>query len=122
MNASFAAVTLVAFLGGLSSAIPQGAKPVLAFLQSAIAALRHRHPNFPHLSLSSEWRFSVAQCEFARDTLAKSPKATLYTKGSDGFITSTAALIATGRSEPVPGWDFHLLWTSAFSRRTRKLG
>src|SRR5258705_2896689 len=29
LSASFAAVTLVAFLGGLPSAIPQGAKPVL---------------------------------------------------------------------------------------------
>jgi hypothetical protein len=36
-------------------------------------------------------------------------KATLYTKGSDSFITSTAALIATGRSDPVPGWDLHPL-------------
>ena len=51
-------------------------------------------------------------------------KATLYTRGSDDFITSTAALIATGRSEPVPGWVYLPLplWTSAFSRRTRKSG
>ncbi len=37
--------------------------------------------------------------------IAIGAKATLYTKGSDGFITSTAASVATGRSEPVPGWD-----------------
>jgi len=37
--------------------------------------------------------------------LAKSPNVTLYTGGSDGFVTSTAAPIATGWSEPVPGWS-----------------
>jgi hypothetical protein len=35
--------------------------------------------------------------------LAKSPKATLCTRGSSSFVTSTTALIATGWSEPVPG-------------------
>src|SRR5579859_3071149 len=44
--------------------------------------------------------------------------ATLYTGGSSGFVASTAAPIATGWSEPVPGRDFHPLWTHAFSRRT----
>ena len=44
--------------------------------------------------------------------------ATLYTGGSGGFVASTAAPIATGWSDPVPGRDFHPLWTSAFSRRT----
>jgi hypothetical protein len=38
--------------------------------------------------------------------LAKSPKATLYTRGFSSFVTSTTAPIATGWSEPVPGWDF----------------
>ena len=32
--------------------------------------------------------------------LAKSPNATLYTGGSDGFVSSTAAPIASGWSEP----------------------
>ena len=45
-------------------------------------------------------------------------KATLYTEGSDGFVTSAAASIATGWSEPVPGRVYIPLWTSAFSRRT----
>src|ERR1700719_1947024 len=36
-------------------------------------------------------------------TLAKSPLATLYTRGFSSFVASTAALIATGWSEPVPG-------------------
>jgi hypothetical protein len=40
--------------------------------------------------------------------------ATLYTEGSSGFVTSTAASIATGWSDPVPGWDLHPLLTSAF--------
>ena len=42
----------------------------------------------------------------------------LYTEGSGGFVASTAASIATGWSEPVPGRDLLPLWTSAFSRRT----
>jgi hypothetical protein len=46
--------------------------------------------------------------------LAKSPKATLYTGGSDGFVSSTAAPIATGWSEPVPGRELHPLKSSAF--------
>ena len=32
---------------------------------------------------------------------------TLYTGGSDGFVSSTAAPIATGWSEQFPGRDFH---------------
>jgi hypothetical protein len=38
--------------------------------------------------------------------LAKSPYATLYTGGSDGFVAFTAAPIATGWSDPVPGRAF----------------
>jgi len=40
--------------------------------------------------------------------------ATLSTRGSDDFVSSVAALIATGWSEPAPGRDFHPLRTSAF--------
>ena len=40
--------------------------------------------------------------------------ATLYTRGSDDFVSSVAALIASGWSEPVPGWDLHPLKSSAF--------
>jgi hypothetical protein len=47
--------------------------------------------------------------------------ATLYTRGSDDFVSSVAALIATGWSEPAPGRDFHPLRTSAFPRRTASL-
>jgi hypothetical protein len=44
--------------------------------------------------------------------------ATLYTRGLGGFVTSTAAPVATGWSDPVPGRVFLPLWTNAFSRRT----
>jgi len=46
--------------------------------------------------------------------LARSPRVTLYTGGSDGFVASTAAPIATEWNEPVLGRDFHPQWTSAF--------
>ena len=51
---------------------------------------------------------------------ARSPSrlATLSTEGSDSFVASAAASIATGWSEPVPGRELHPLKPSAFSRRT----
>ena len=53
---------------------------------------------------------------------ARSPSrlATLYTRGFSSLVASTAALIATGWSEPVPVRVCPPLWTSAFSRRTDK--
>src|SRR5450756_522492 len=47
---------------------------------------------------------------------ARSPsrQATLYTEGSDSFVASAAASIATGWSEPVPGRELHPLKSSAF--------
>ena len=45
--------------------------------------------------------------------LAKSPYATLYIEGSDSFVASAAASIATGWNEPVPGREFHPLKSSA---------
>ena len=50
---------------------------------------------------------------------ARSPSrhATLYIEGSDRFVASAAASIATGWNEPVPG-RIHPLKSSAFSRRT----
>ena len=50
--------------------------------------------------------------------LAKSPYATLYTGGSDGFVASNAAPIATGWSDPVPGRAFHPAVDQRLSRRT----
>src|SRR5215469_13516968 len=51
---------------------------------------------------------------------ARSPRrlATLYTESSDSFVAFAAVSIATGRSEPVPGREFHPLKSSAFSRRS----
>ncbi len=51
---------------------------------------------------------------------ARSPsrQATLSIESSDSFVASTAASIATGWSEPVPGRELHPLKSSAFSRRT----
>ena len=54
-------------------------------------------------------------------TLAESPLRPSSTGGFSSFVTSTAAPIATGRNEPVPGWDLHLLWTKRLSRRTRTI-
>src|ERR1019366_5025188 len=59
----------------------------------------------------------VACSAFTRVTtcrLAKSPYATLYPGGSGGFVASTAAPIATGWSDPVPGRVYLPLWTNAF--------
>ncbi|MBV8488466.1 MAG: peptidase dimerization domain-containing protein [Planctomycetaceae bacterium] len=39
-------------------------------------------------------------------------------EGSDGFVTSTAAPIATGWSDPVAGWELHPLKTNTLPRRT----
>jgi hypothetical protein len=50
--------------------------------------------------------------------LAASPKRRICLEGSDGFVTSTAAPIATGWSDPVAGWELHPLKTNTFSRRT----
>ncbi len=47
---------------------------------------------------------------------ARSPSrlATLCTRGFSSFVASTTALIATGRSEPVPGRVYLPLWTTTF--------
>ena len=52
--------------------------------------------------------------------VAESPAATLSTGGFSRFVTSAAAPIATGRSDPVAGRDSHPQDLSAFSRRTSK--
>ena len=48
--------------------------------------------------------------------------ATLYIEGFSGFVTYTAASIASGWSEPVPGRDLHPLKTTTFPQRTRIVG
>jgi hypothetical protein len=49
------------------------------------------------------------------------PKPRVSLEGSDGFVTSTAAPIATGWSDPVTRWEFHPLKINTFSRRTTRL-
>ena len=49
-----------------------------------------------------------------RPARSRSRLATLYTEGSDSFVASAAASIATGWSEPVPGRELHPLKSSAF--------
>jgi hypothetical protein len=45
-------------------------------------------------------------------------KRRVFLESFDGFVTSTAAPIATGWSDPDGGWDLHPLKNRAFSRRT----
>ena len=45
---------------------------------------------------------------------SRSRLATLFIESSDGFVAFTAAPIATGRSDPVPGRALHPLKSSAF--------
>src|SRR5271166_3295629 len=68
----------------------------------------------PALTVSRPAQRSLA----LRPACSPSRHATLCTEGFSGFVTSTTASIVTGLNEPVPGRDFHPLWTSAFSRRT----
>src|SRR5271167_2758009 len=69
-----------------------------------------RRPS-PHYSWVSSCIISFEACSaFTRVTtcrLAESPYATLSTGGFSGFVAFTAAPIATGRSDPVPGRVFH---------------
>jgi hypothetical protein len=47
---------------------------------------------------------ALALCEQEQFTIAKESRlATLYSRGFSSFVASTAALISTGWSEPVPG-------------------
>src|SRR5262249_60297603 len=87
----------------------------------SLATLPRRRPSRDISWVGSCITSFVACSAFTHVTtyrLAKSPYATLYIGGSDGFVTSTAAPIATGWSDPVPGRVSLPLWTSAFSRRT----
>ena len=49
--------------------------------------------------------------------LAASPERHICLEGSDGFVTSTAAPIASGWSDQLAGWELHPLKTYTFSRR-----
>src|SRR6059058_5234105 len=85
---------------------------------SLMTALLHRLRPSPDYSWVGSCINSFEACSaFTRVTtcrLAKSPYATLYTGGSGGFVAATAAPIATGWSDPVPGRVYLPLWSSAF--------
>ena len=49
-----------------------------------------------------------------RPARSRSRQATLSTEGSDSFVASAAASVATGWSEPVPGRELHPLKSNAF--------
>ena len=87
----------------------------------SLVPFRRRRPS-PHYSWVSSCIISFEACSaFTRVTtcrLAESPYATLYTESSDGFVVSTAAPIATGWSDSVPGRAFHPAVAQRFSRRT----
>ncbi len=52
--------------------------------------------------------------------LAASPKRHICLEGSNGFVSSTAAPIATGWSDPVAGWELHPLKSQhLFTAHTR---
>jgi hypothetical protein len=87
----------------------------------SLVPFRRRRPS-PHYSWVSSCIISFEACSaFTRVTtcrLAESPDATLSTGGFSGFVASTAAPIATGRSDPVPGRAFHPAVDQRLSRRT----
>ncbi len=86
------------------------------------SVLLHRPRPSPDYSwVGSCIKFFEACSAFTHVTtyrLARSPYATLYTGGSDGFVVFTAAPIATGWSDPVPGRVFHPAVVQRLSRRT----
>jgi hypothetical protein len=83
--------------------------------------LRLHTPLFKPDRRFSRIRLSDKESRFRPREMARPPMATLYTGGSDGFVSSTTAPIATGRSDPAAGWDLHPLETAAFARRTKCL-
>ena len=84
--------------------------------------LLHRLRPSPDYSWVGSCINSFEACSaFTRVTtcrLAESPYATLSTGGFSGFVASTAAPIATGRSDPVPGRVFPPAVDQRLSRRT----
>ena len=53
-----------------------------------------------------------------RPACSRNRHAILSIESSDGFVASTAASIATGRSDPIAGRDLHPLKHNTFPRRT----
>ena len=101
-----------------SFAAPGPMRPVRSYRPIDIGLPRNSGGLAPALPVSRPAQRSLA----LRPACSPSRHATLFTEGFNGFVTSTAASIVTGRSEPAPGRDFHPLWTSSFSRRTELSG
>src|SRR5450755_3555833 len=82
----------------------------------------HRRRPSPDYRWVSSCIISFEACSaFTRVTtcrLTESPYATLSTGGFSGFVASTAAPIATGWSDPVPGRVFPPAVVQRLSRRT----
>ena len=79
----------------------------------------------PHPSARSapHWTFrgllDVHACyPGAPGSVRRAAKRPVCLEGSDGFVASTAAPIATGWSDPVAGWELHPLKINTFPRRT----
>ena len=72
----------------------------------------------PHPSARSapHWTFRGLLDVHSRYGLSarRAAKRPVCLEGSDGFVPSTAAPIATGWSDPVAGWDLHPLKNHAF--------
>ena len=82
---------------------------------------QRRRPSPIHWRVGSHIKPFEACSAFTRVTacrLAEPPERYLCLEGSDGFVTSTAAPIASGWSDRVAGWDLHPLGNTAFPRRT----
>src|SRR6516162_4273976 len=64
----------------------------------------------PRLAFSRPVRRSLT----LRPAYSPRRQATCFLEGFDGFVTSTAAPIATGWSDPVAGWESHPLKNQTF--------
>ena len=90
---------------------PAGLMEFVRSYHSTIFGLpRNRGGSAPALSFSRPAQRSLR----LRPARSPSRLATLCTRGFSSFVASATALIATGRSEPVPGQVYLPLWTTTF--------
>jgi hypothetical protein len=106
----------------VSELLDDGTPAPAGSMERIRSLLLHRRRPSPHYSwIGSCITFFEACSAFTQVTtcrLARSPYATLYTGGFGRFVTSTAAPIATGWSDPVPGRVFLPAVVQRLSRRT----
>jgi hypothetical protein len=78
--------------------------PLRCFARLVSSQRQRPSPSFCRVgSHITRFEACAAFTHIAACLLAELPKATLYTEGSGGFVASTAAPIATGWSETLPG-------------------